>query len=156
MQWLSAETGQGYRLLSEAEWEYVARTWTETARYWPEGQQCRYGNGADASVLTEYPDASDEPELAACSDGVVHTAPVGSFQANAFGLHDVPGNVWEWIAGRVAFVPRTAARGRRRAATTTSGSGSPGPWAGPMQCARLRLGGTTWVKGPEAGDAGFP
>ncbi len=82
--WLSAATGQEYRLLSEAEWEYVARAGTQTARYWGESEadQCRYANGDDDDL--------------SCSDGYENTAPVGSFQPNEFGLHDVLGNVWEW------------------------------------------------------------
>lgn len=82
--WLSKTTGQEYRLLSEAEWEYVARAGTETARYWGESEtaQCRYANGDDDDL--------------SCSDGYENTAPVGSFQPNGFGLHDVLGNVWEW------------------------------------------------------------
>ena len=82
--WLSAQTGQRYRLLSEAEWEYVARAGTGTARYWgaSESGQCRYANGNE-----DYVD---------CSDGYEYTAPVGSFAPNAFGLYDVLGNVREW------------------------------------------------------------
>ncbi len=84
--WLSEATGQEYRLLSEAEWEYVARAGTQTARYWGESDdnQCRYANGNDEDL--------------SCSDGYENTAPVGSFQANSFGLHDLLGNVWEWTA----------------------------------------------------------
>ena len=84
VRWLSRETGQRYRLLSEAEWEYVARAGTQTARYWGESEsgQCRYGNGYD--------------DTAPCPDGYEYTAPVGSFQPNPFGLYDVLGNVWEW------------------------------------------------------------
>ena len=82
--WLSGATGQDYRLLSEAEWEYVARAGTQTTRYWGDSEagQCRHANGDD----------DDLP----CSDGYDSTAPVGSFQPNGFGLYDVLGNVWEW------------------------------------------------------------
>ena len=92
IRWLSGETGETYRLLSEAEWEYVARAGTSTSRYWGESQvgQCRYANGADSG--TDYPG-----RWVGCDDGYEKTAPVGSFEANAFGLHDVMGNVWEWV-----------------------------------------------------------
>ena len=92
--WLSDEMGQEYRLLSEAEWEYVARAGTETARYWGEtpANQCRFGNGADALALANNP----EQRTVECSDGSAETAPVGSYEPNGFGLHDVMGNVWEW------------------------------------------------------------
>ncbi len=84
VRWLSRETGERYRLPSEAEWEYVARAGTQTARYWGESEwgQCRFANG--------------DADGALCSESYEHTAPVGSFQPNAFGLYDVLGNVWEW------------------------------------------------------------
>ena len=99
VRWLNQETGKAYRLLSESEWEYVARAGTSTARYWGESAsgQCRYANGADASTGFDWG--------VHCNDGYAQTAPVGSFRANGFGLHDVLGNVGEWTqdCGRVSY-----------------------------------------------------
>lgn len=89
--WLSQETGERYRLLSESEWEYVARAGTRAARFWDESDsdQCDYANGADASTDLRW--------RAGCNDGFAETSPVGSYESNVFGLHDVLGNVWEWV-----------------------------------------------------------
>ena len=90
VRWLSGKTDQRYRLLSESEWEYVARARTRTARYWGESEsgQCRHANGADASTAFEW--------RVSCNDGHARTSPVGTYTGNGFGLQDVLGNVWEW------------------------------------------------------------
>ena len=83
VRWLGRETGERYRLPSESEWEYGARAGTMTAWYWGDRaqDQCQYANASDSG----------------CDDGWERTAPVGSFRANGFGLHDMAGNVWEWV-----------------------------------------------------------
>ena len=87
VQWLTRKTGWNYRLLTEAEWEYVARAGTTTAFSFGSTitpQQANYH--AQES-------AADSPD-AASSRG--QTVPVGSYAPNAFGLYDVHGNVGEF------------------------------------------------------------
>jgi formylglycine-generating enzyme required for sulfatase activity len=95
LRWLSATTGAGYRLLTEAEWEYAARGGS-TARFGfgdKDVDICKYGNGADLTSREADPDWL----AALCRDGFRFTAPVGSFMPNEFGLYDMHGNVWEWV-----------------------------------------------------------
>lgn len=80
--WLSKRTGEAYRLLSEAEWEYVARAGTTT----------RFAFGDDdASVCGN---ARLSCEAAGDAKGTVAAK---SFKPNAFGLYDLHGNAWEWV-----------------------------------------------------------
>ena len=74
--WLSRRSGEPYRLLSESEWEYVARAGT-TGPY-------HFGS----MISTGQANYDNDLE---------RTAPVGSYPANGFGLHDVHGNVMEWV-----------------------------------------------------------
>jgi len=81
VRWLSARTGKTYRLLSESEWEYVARAGTETAYSWGDSIGVNRANCYNCGSQWDFE----------------KTAPVGSFSANAWGVYDMHGNVQEWV-----------------------------------------------------------
>ena len=80
--WLSGDTGREYRLPSEAEWEYATRA--RSSQHYTWGNGVGQGRANCRGCGSAYDDDA--------------TAPVGLFPANDFGLHDVHGNLWEWVA----------------------------------------------------------
>lgn len=125
--WLSARTGQRYRLPTEEEWEYAARGGTESARWWGDsGAICAHANGGDRTYAAIMP--SDTTANLGCSDGFARTSPPRSFPANPFGLHDMLGNAWQWTADCFTPVP---------------GGPQPDP-----PCAARSIRGGSWHNGP--------
>ena len=117
VKWLSRATGKTYRLPTEAEYEYAARA----------GRDSRFGFVDDASDLCKFVNGADQsknldglPAKEAamnCAGGYARTAPTGSLPANAFGLVDLQGNVWEWTADCYHEDYRTASSDGSSAAT---------------------------------------
>ncbi len=83
--WLSGRTGSTYRLPTRAEWLLLAKDAT------PRSNICARANVLDASTGRGIPQRWD------CNDKYEHTAPVGRFPATALGVHDLVGNVREWV-----------------------------------------------------------
>ena len=96
--WLSQQEGHTYRLPTEAEWEYACRAGSTTRYYRGNHPQTLplVANTFDADAARHWPALQAYAQPA--SDGHAFTAPVGSFQPNAFGLHDMLGNAWEWTS----------------------------------------------------------
>lgn len=96
-EWLSEQTGESYRLPSEAEWEYAVRGDT-TSPYW-------WGSGAPGRVVENLTGERDRSEAGRSwnrsfqgyGDNFWGPAPAGRFESNPFGLMDIGGNVSEWV-----------------------------------------------------------
>ena len=105
----------GYRLPTEAEWEYIARAGDPNLVFTGTGdprRACRYGNIRDAAAASMF--TSSQPS---CEDGFAALAPVGSLEPNAWGLYDTTGNVKEWVWDRYdtfGMKPLTDPTGSRR------------------------------------------
>jgi formylglycine-generating enzyme required for sulfatase activity len=122
--WLNKKTGSddAYRLLSDAEWEYVARAGTSTRYPWGDQIDHNHGNfGLDEHTLG--------PKVEGRDQWANETAPVASFAPNAFGVYDMHGNIFEWIedcyeVDRAHAAPDGSANKQGNCATRMFRSGS--------------------------------
>ena len=143
--WLSKVTDSRYRLPTEAEWEYAARGGETKPTKFSFGDEkladdvlklCEYGNGADQQAATLF-------YSNACDDRYGRTtAPVGSFKPNAFKLHDMHGNAWQWVEdcwhASYAGFPKESQENSAKA------------WAEQPNCTRRVVRGGSWRSGPDA------
>jgi len=142
--WLTQQTHHQYRLLSEAEYEYINRAGASTAYFWgdTDADQCLYANGADAATKARFDWVLvGDWTVAACNDGHVYTSPVGSLKANRFGLYDTTGNAWSWTQDCY----HASYRGAPADGTA---------WLEGGDCSRRVLRGGAWVSIPDRMRAG--
>lgn len=99
--WLAAQTGKPYRLPSESEWEYAARAGSPDVFHFGAdlARSCRYANISDktGNAAIRKMIGKEGVGVTPCDDGQAFTSIPGTFEANAFGLYDMVGNLNEFV-----------------------------------------------------------
>ena len=125
--WLSKKEGKTYRLPTEAEWEYVCKAGTST--HFSFGNKIRNvihtkANIGNVELEKLYPDMVQRQWLLDIkidkADKFPHTAPVGSFPANPWGVNDMHGNVWEWCEdyyNQFTYKKNSTVKGKKKSKT---------------------------------------
>jgi formylglycine-generating enzyme required for sulfatase activity len=132
--WLSQQTGERYALPSEAQFEYAVRAGTEGSLPWNTRVPPRAAGNVTGARDRSPTGRSWHNAFPGYGDGWWGPAPVGTFVANAFGLHDLPGNVSEWVAD-------CWHEGYRRAPADGQ------PWVNPG-CRQRVIRGGSWASAP--------
>jgi formylglycine-generating enzyme required for sulfatase activity len=120
--WLAKKTDKTYRLLTESEWEYAARA----------GSRAEYTWGDEIG--------RDRANCDGCNQRAhKQTTPVGSYPPNSFGLHDMQGNVWEWVEDcyEQGYYVRVTTDGSARSSS-------------PANCSRRTIRGGSWIDNSHA------
>ncbi|MGB2823714.1 MAG: SUMF1/EgtB/PvdO family nonheme iron enzyme, partial [Phycisphaerae bacterium] len=130
--WLGGKAGRTVRLPTEAQWEYACRAGSTTAWSWGDDPDAGKGhcNAADRTGKAKFRSWG----IFKWEDGWVFTAPVGKYKPNAFGLHDMHGNVWEWCRDWY-----------RKDYSTAGKLDTKGPYSGALRVVR----GGSWLSPPD-------
>ena len=137
---------EGYRLPTEAEWEYAARDG---------GRKVRFGNGRDIAKSSEINFRADDGEYEYLEPGqyLKGTSPVGSYSPNSLGLHDMSGNAWEWVSDK--FATYTIEATTNPYCTSAEGHAlRGGRWGGDASEARVSSR-SSWVRNDRCNNSGF-
>jgi len=97
--WLSRKTGARYHVPTEAQWEYVTRAGSQARFFWSDdpNDACDFANVKTPAEQSTRNTGMTADDKVTCDDGFNGIAAVGHYRPNAFGVHDMLGNVWEWV-----------------------------------------------------------
>lgn len=154
--WASARTGLKISLPTEAQWEYACRAGSGDSMNYGglDSDFSRYANLADWTIRDLVYDVRDQyppdlvPRDARYNDGKLVTADVGSYRPNAWGLHDMHGNAWEWTRTAYRAYPYNGSDGRNQPGVKDAVVARGGSWYDRPKRSRsaFRLSYPSWQK----------